>query len=253
MKFGKQFELYKIPEWLEYYFDYKGIKFVLKFLDNRIEKSNKLRALKMLKKLYEKKYTINVPQTEIVKRRASYESQCTVITDNIHESKKAKLKIKKILEAEDLSLYPNDEKLSRFISIFRGKIKVIDDFFKIKLEEYLSELNNLENKINMMDNHSNDESVVEEMNAERDEMGYAVSWKRALSSLYNETSWLHSYHSINNLAVQKIKKKIVKIFKLYNISISEILEKIYSEYFFFGNSLNQLIDLPFYILFKINL
>jgi len=243
MKFGKQFELYKIPEWLEYYFDYKGIKFVLKFLDNRIEKSNKLRALKMLKRHYEKKYTINVPQTEIVQRKASYESQYTIITDNIHESKKAKLKIKKILEAEDLSLYPNDEKLSRFISIFRGKIKVIDDFFKIKLEEYLSELNNLENKINMMDNYSNDESVVEEMNAERDEMGYAISWKRALSSLYNETSWLHSYHSINNLAVQKIKKKIVKIFKLYNISISEILEKIDSEYFFFGNSLNQLIDL----------
>ena len=37
------------------------------------------------------------------------------------------------------------------------------------------------------------------LNAEKDEMGYAVSWKRALSTLYNETSWLHSYHSINIL------------------------------------------------------
>ena len=68
--------------------------------------------------------------------------------------------------------------------------------------------------MNLMDNQSNDESFVEEMNAERDEMGYAVSWKRALSSLYNETSWLHSYHSINGLAVQKITKKINKIFKI---------------------------------------
>jgi len=243
MKFGKQFELYKIPEWFEYYFDYKGIKFVLKFLDNRKEKSKKLKALKMLKKNYERKYTINVPQTEIVRRKASCESQCTVNSDNIHESRKAKLKIKRILEAEDLSFYPNDEKLSRFITIYRGKIKVIDDFFKNELEEYLSELNKLENKMNLMDNHSNDDSLVEEMNAERDEMGYAVSWKRALSALYNETSWLHSYHSINKLAVQKIQKKIVKIFKLYNISMIEILEKIYSEYSFFGNSLNKLIDL----------
>ena len=243
MKFGKQYELYKIPEWFEYYFDYKGIKFVLKFLDNRVVKTKKLKALKMLKKHYEQKYTMNVPQDEIVKRKASYESQCTVNSDNIHESKKSKLKIKMILEAEDLSFYPNDEKLSRFIAIYREKIKVIDDFFKIKLEEYLSELYKLENKMSMMDNHSNDESLVEEMNAERDEMGYAVSWKRALSSLYNETSWLHSYHSINNLAVQKIQKKIVKIFKLYNISILEILEKIYSEYSFFGDSLNKLIDL----------
>ena len=243
MKFGKQFELYKIPEWFEYYFDYKGIKFVLKFLDNRKEKSKKLKALKMLKKKYERKYTINVPQTEIVRRKASCESQCTVNSDNIHESRKEKLKIKRILEAEDLSFYPNDEKLSRFIAIYREKIKVIDDFFKNQLEEYLSELNKLENKMNLMDNHSNDDSLVEEMNAERDEMGYAVSWKRALSALYNETSWLHSYHSINKLAVQKIQKKIVKIFKLYNISMIEILEKIYSEYSFFGNSLNKLIDL----------
>ena len=243
MKFGKQYELYKIPEWIEYYFDYKGIKFVLKFLDNRVIKTKKLKALKMLKKHYEKKYTINVPQDEIVKRKASYESKCTINSDNIHESKKTKLKIKRILEAEDLSFYPNEEKLSRFVAIYREKIKVIDDFFKIKLEEYLSELYKLENKMNMMDNHSNDESFVEEMNAERDEMGYAVSWKRALSSLYNETSWLHSYHSINYFAVQKIQKKIVKIFKLYNISISETLEKIYSEYSFFFFFFNKLIDL----------
>ena len=77
----------------------------------------------------------------------------------------------------------------------------------MKLEEYLSEFNSLENKMNLIDNPSNDESLVEEMNAERDEMGYAVSWKRALSSLYNETSWLHSYHSINNLAVQDLNNK----------------------------------------------
>jgi len=243
MKFGKQFELYKIPEWFEYYFDYKGIKFVLKFLDNRIEKTKKITTLRMLKKNYERKYIINTSQNEIVKRKESCESLCTVNSENIHESKKAKLKIKRILEAEDLSLYPNDEKLSRFIDIYRNKIKVIDDFFKIKLEEYLSEINKLENIMNLMDNHSNDESFVEEMNAERDEMGYAVSWKRALSSLYNETSWLHSYQSINNLAVQKIHKKIIKIFKLYNISMTEILEKIDSEYPFFGASLNKLIDL----------
>ena len=126
---------------------------------------------------------------------------------------------------------------------YKGKIKLIDDFFNIKLEEYKAELNKLQNKMNMMDNHSNDESFVEEINAERDEMGYAVSWKRALSSLYNETSWLHSYHSINSLAVQKIQKKIIKIFRLYKIETVEILDKISTEYSFFGESLNRLVDL----------
>jgi hypothetical protein len=247
MKFGKQFELYKIPEWLEYYFDYKGLKLVLKFLDNRPVKRKKLKALQMIKRNYERKYTLNVPKIQKLNRRVSSitnDSFASIeVPVNTFESKKAKLKRKRIMEAEDLSLLPNEEKLSRFIIMYKEKLKVIDDFFKMKLEEYSSELKNLENKMNLMENPSNDESFVEEINAERDEMGYAVSWKRALSSLYNETSWLHSYHSINSLAVEKIKKKIIKIFKYYNIQTAEILEKTNSEFIFFGNSLDKLINL----------
>ena len=246
MKFGKQFELYKIPEWFEYYFDYKGLKLVLKFLDNRPVKRKKLKTLQMIKRNYERKYTLNVPKIQKLNKRVSSitnDSFASIeVPVNTLESKKAKLRRKRIMEAEDLSLLPNEEKLSRFIIIYKEKLKVIDDFFKMKLEEYSSELKNLENKMNLMDNPSNDESFVEEINAERDEMGYAVSWKRALSSLYNETSWLHSYHSINSLAVEKIKKKIIKIFKLYNIQIAEILEKTNSEFIFFGDSLDKLIN-----------
>ena len=247
MKFGKQFELYKIPEWFEYYFDYKGIKLVLKFLDNRPVKKKKLKALQMIKKNYDRKYSSNISPQDKLKRKMSSLTNESLNTINLQinslESKKNRLKKKRILEAEDLSLLPNDKKLERFLVIYRDKIKLIDDFFKVKLEEYISELNKLENKMNLMDNPSNDESLVEEMNAERDEMGYAVSWKRALSSLYNETSWLHSYHSINSLAVQKITKKIIKIFKSYNIETAEILDKINKEYSFFGDSLNKLVDL----------
>ena len=247
MKFGKQFELYKIPEWFEYYFDYEGIKLILKFLDIRPTKAKKLKTLQMVKKMYVRKFTANLDKADIYKRRSS---AITILTQNTGEipvntykSKKSELKRKRILEAEDLSPLPNEQKKSKFLVIYKGKIKLIDDFFNIKLEEYKAELNKLQNKMNMMDNHSNDESFVEEINAERDEMGYAVSWKRALSSLYNETSWLHSYHSINSLAVQKIQKKIIKIFRLYKIETVEILDKISTEYSFFGESLNRLVDL----------
>ena len=217
MKFGKQFELYKIPEWFEYYFDYKGIKLVLKFLDNRPVKKKKLKALQMIKRNYDRKYSSNISPQDKLKRKMSSLTNESLNTINLQinslESKKNRLKKKRILEAEDLSLLPNDKKLERFLVIYRDKIKLIDDFFKVKLEEYISELNKLENKMNLMDNPSNDESLVEEMNAERDEMGYAVSWKRALSSLYNETSWLHSYHSINSLAVSMLYDlKILIIF-----------------------------------------
>ena len=246
MKFGKQYELYKIPEWFEYYFDYKGIKLILKFLDNRPVKRKKLKALRMIKKNYERKYSMSLPKIEKLKKRVSSITNDSISIEapaNVKDKKKSNLKKKRILEAEDLSILPNEKKLERFLIIYKEKIKVVDDFFKLKLEEYLSELNKLENKMNLMENPSNDDSLVEEMNAERDEMGYAVSWKRALSSLYNETSWLHSYHSINNLAVEKIKKKIVKIFRYYNIEIAELLDKTNSEFSFFGNSSNQLVDL----------
>ena len=247
MKFGKQFELYKIPEWFEYYFDYEGIKLILKFLDIRPTKAKKLKTLQMVKKMYVRKFTANLDKADIYKRRSS---AITILTQNTGEipvntykSKKSELKRKRILEAEDLSPLPNEQKKSKFLVIYKGKIKLIDDFFNTKLEEYKAELNKLENKMNMMDNHSNDESFVQEMNAERDEMGYAVSWKRALSSLYNETSWLHSYHSINILAVQKIQKKIIKVFRLYDIEIGQELDEIKTQYSFFGESLNRLVDL----------
>ena len=247
MKFGKQFELYKIPEWFEYYFDYEGIKLILKFLDIRPTKAKKLKTLQMVKKMYVRKFTANLDKADIYKRRSS---AITILTQNTGEipvntykSKKSELKRKRILEAEDLSPLPNEQKKSKFLIIYKGKIKLIDDFFNTKLEEYKAELNKLQNKMNMMDNHSNDESFVEEINAERDEMGYAVSWKRALSSLYNETSWLHSYHSINILAVQKIQKKIIKVFRLYDIEIGQELDEIKTQYSFFGESLNRLVDL----------
>ena len=247
MKFGKQFELYKIPEWFEYYFDYEGIKLILNFLDVRAIKMKKLKSLQMVKKMYQRKYTLNQDKLDKLRRRGSVGTietpNTTEIPVNTSDVKKFELKKKRILEAEDLSYLPNDQKLSKFLLKYKDKIKLIDDFFKQKLEEYIAELNKLENKMSMMDNHSNDESFVEEMNAERDEMGYAVSWKRALSSLYNETSWLHSYHSINSLAVQKIQKKIIKIFRLYGIEIGQELDEIKNEYSFFGESLNRLVDL----------
>ena len=246
MKFGRQFESYKIPEWFEYYFDYKGIKTVLKFLDNRPMKRKKLNKLKMMKAKYLKRYGAS-QVNERNRRRAS-----AVTTDSVNsaqiiispkETKKMKMKKKRILEAEDLSGIPDNLKIPKFVQIYKDKINFIDQFFNSKLEEYITELNNLENKMNFMDNSSSDDSNIGEIKSENNEMGYAVSWKRAFSSLYNQTSWLHSYHSINSLAVLKITKKAKKIFNLYNLEISEELKNVKPQFSFFGNSLNKLVEL----------
>ena len=244
MKFGKQLETYKIPEWFEYYLDYNGIKTVLKFIDIRPSKRKKLKILKMKKAKYEKKYKTRGTNDPSRRRISiiSSESSSLIVT-NPHKIRKFKNKKKRIIEAEDLSLLPDEEKISKFISIYRNKIKLVDEFFTYKLQEFSGELNKIEYKMNFIDNSSSEHSHGPEMKSKTDELGYAVSWKRALSTIYNETSWLHSYHSINSLAVLKIKKKAIKIFKLNNIEIKEPLEKISTEFNFFSNSLNKLVDL----------
>ena len=245
MKFGRLFESYKIPEWYEYYYDYKGIKIVLKFMDNRTIKRRKLKKLKMIKMKYEKKYKYNQGNEKLKRSMSTIINQsleASPIIVNPKKSKKLKIKIKRILEAEDLTNLPNDQKISRFINIYKDKIKHIDQFFNDKLKEFTEELNQIQNKMYLMDDSSENFSIGD-INIEANEIGYAVSWKRALSSFYNNTYWLHSYLSINSLAVLKIKKKAIKIFNIYDLNISEDLEKVSSEFLFFGNSLNKLVDL----------
>ena len=254
MKFGKQFEFYKIPEWYEYYYDYKGIRYVLNLLDIRPKKRKKLKALLLLKNYFENKNSLNNPYEHQFKNRQSIISASSLSSVDIplnmkereKEIKEFNIKKHRILNAENLSILPNEQKLQRFIVIYKEKLKFVDDFFTKKLNEYFEEIRKLEEKIDLMniiDNPKNEANVVEELNAERDEMGYAVSWKRALSNLYNETSWLHGYHSINSLAIEKIKKKATKVFRLYGIEIEKILEDINSEYPFFSTSVSNLFEL----------
>ena len=274
MKFGKQFEFYKIPEWSEYYFDYNGIKTVIKFLDPRRKKKKQLRKLKTLKAKL-RKFSIqrermiseDMSQSTNINKIDSDNENSNIINtqmnqslDNIIISNEKKpflepekmthadlVKTEKILEAEDLSGYSDKEKLSKFIKIYQIKISLVNNFFLKKMEEFTEKLENSKQKMEMKNkNLSKDEINMQRTNkqlsAERDEMGYAVSWKRALSSLYNETSWLHSYHSINILAVKKIRKKIEKIFKLLGImGIANELNNAERDLTFFNDASDKLV------------
>ena len=232
MRFGKQFEHYKIPEWYDYYYDYKGIKYVLNLLDIRPKKLKKLKALLLLKNFF-RRYSANPNRLFRNGKKLRLDSESLNSSVKLalknKQSKDMVIKRNRILDAEDLSIYPNQQKLSRFVQIYKEKAKFVDDFFTKKLADFYSEFVKLESifgVMNVIENPNNDEKIDEEINAERDVMGYAVSWKRALSNLYNETSWLHGYHSINSLAIEKIKKKAKKVFKLYGMEIEEILEKV---------------------------
>lgn len=121
------------------------------------------------------------------------------------------------------------ENKRKFIELFKEKIEIVEKFFTSELASHLEKYDSLVNKIDdkkstiIRDSFSlslenskaraNFRQIFMKENAERDELGYAVSWKRAFSQLYNLTSWLHSYCTINFIACQKILKKFSKTLK----------------------------------------
>ena len=259
MKFGKQFEYYKIPEWSEFYLDYDGIKTIIKFLDKRRLKKKQLKKIKTIKAKLRRLSTqnedsnisedINTNTQDQIRNTSLDENLLVTETKTFLRANSVNMKTEKIMEAEDLSGYSNEEKLIRFANSYKKKIGLINDFFTKKLEELYQNLEKLKLKMNaknknLLKEDQNYKRATKQLNAERDEMGYAVSWKRALSALYNEMSWLHSYHSINTLAVKKIEKKIKKIFKLNGImGIEKTLNDIDNKFPIFNEALNSLIKL----------
>ena len=282
MKFGKNFTFYKIPEYSEYYLDYYSMKLFLRFIDNRRNKKKGLKKLQSLRhKLSEndiqmkkkknhhselmdlKKDDILYNRRNIIKKAKSSKFDYNDIIRNDHmvknndsdeENFSEILEEKNLIELEkresilkkleEISELLDTSKLEHYINFYSEKLKIVDDFFLLKLNDYIAKFEHIKEKINKIKNNNTDiESSNDSEHHERDEFGYATSWKRALSTLYTYTSWLHSYHSINILAIQKIQKKSKKIFKIHNIYGLEKEFKKVDDKFAFFNILNRLIEL----------
>lgn len=48
--------------------------------------------------------------------------------------------------------------------------------------------------------------------SEKDDLEYSTSWNRAFHNLYTQVSWLDGFVKINELATNKIVKKLIKNF-----------------------------------------
>ena len=242
MKFGKNFSFYKIPEFSEYYFDYNSVKLFLSFIDRR---RSRLSSLKKLQRLKQHKISANdidirtVQHNELmelnnddldIKNKKSFKKANSSNVDfkannlQMNQSMKDKEIDKEINinSSKDnnsiLEKLDDTSKLENFIKFYSEKVKVVDDFFILKLNEFIDKFDKIKEQISDMKMNKDDDSESKNnKHHDGDEFGYATSWKRALSSLYIYTSWLHSYHNINLLAIQKIQKKSKKILKKHNI------------------------------------
>ena len=269
MKFGKNFSFYKIPEFSEYYFDYNSVKLFLRFIDKRKSKKS---SVKKLQKLRQHKISAH----DIPLRTVQHTELMELNTEDINDIKKKKSFKKANSSSVDFqnnfkmnhsvkeketdkemninSSSSNDKnsiietledtlKLENFIKFYSDKVKIVDDFFILKLNEFIDKFDRIKEQISNMLMNKEDSEDKDNKNHDGDEFGYATSWKRALSSLYIYTSWLHSYHNINLLAIQKIQKKSKKILKKHNINgLDKEFTKIDNNFNFFL-ILDKLVDL----------
>ena len=175
-------------------------------------------------------------------------------TTTIYVKEKDPRRKREILnQIEDLSELNDNQKKEHFKRFYESKVELVDKFFCWKLSDYEQYFLNTKQKMEKTKENGkknkniyNEESLSKNddyNNPERDEFDYATSWKRALSSLYNFTSWLHSFHTFNNLAIKKIQKKTKKIFDaIYINNIDKELIEIDNKFQFF-KLLPQIIEL----------
>ena len=147
---------------------------------------------------------------------------------------------------ESMQGLPDTLKMEHFIKVYREKLQIIDKFFSLQISQfetkYLNILYKLKQIKNNFDDDSSEGSNSQLDNHERAQLEFSTSMKRAISTIYNFTSWLHSYYSINLIAIKKIQFKAIKVFKKKNIKIEELLQKEDSKINFYSN-LPKLIEL----------
>ena len=217
------------------------------------ETSNSVQPLKVNDKLQRsfpnlKIKNLSLSNSELNKENkhsshSSYASETTTINLEKKKTLTKEMKKKIIQQIEDMSDLNDNLKSTNFIKIYEEKLKVVNEFFVWKLNDYEEKYLNTKEKIDNIkeqlekksDNSSQKSNKSDLNNLERDEFDFATSWKRALSSLFNFTSWLYSYHNVNILAIKKIKKKAKKIFENLQIkNIENRLNSVDTNYPFFN-------------------
>ena len=118
---------------------------------------------------------------------------------------------------ESMQGLPDTFKMEHFLKIYREKLQIIDKFFSFQISQFETKYLNIYYKLKQIKNNFDDDSSEGSNsqldNHERAQLEFSSSMKRAISTIYNFTSWLHSYYSINLIAIKKIQFKAIKVFK----------------------------------------
>lgn len=195
MKFLIQLQYCTIPEWSEFYLDFKKLQ---AYLSQFKEKKKVIRDI----------LQTPIKETEEVEEEVLIESPADSI-----------------------------EKLKE---LYKKEAQKINTFLNTKYAEIKTSYESIEKKMSETYNSKKNKREIANESKERDEIGYAVSWKRALSQLYNSITWLYSYYSINTLGKEKIFRKAIKRFQDEATEMTLMFESINKECSFESSLIEKL-------------
>jgi hypothetical protein len=160
MKFGKQYDFHKIPEWSEHYLDYEYLKKILKataqqfrggtlydYLGNKIPKRKNTTDLDIGDVKITSSTLHDVLISDIPVMR-SYSTDIK-IEGSINEITSDRIGAK---ISDDLQNHINSQEvinfeLQKFNNDYLEKLTTVEDFFKTKLDELFSEFDKLRKKM----------------------------------------------------------------------------------------------------------
>ena len=214
MRFKKQFEFHKVPEWDEYYLPYDEFCQKIEFV---IKKMNSYR----LKRIASSEFDLSESYTV---------THCPVQSDgNPDEEDQRNKDDMKVVKKDDsldysgshysswsdmeLPLISLSADVKDILEEFIHKSQYIDEFYmreknRIHLnferfyEKFLKKVTSIESALNL-------EQDLKEHTL--DELGYSSSWARQYVEFYTRFSWLDGFSKINLIAMQKILLKFDQI------------------------------------------
>ena len=131
MKFGQQFNFHKIPEWSQYYFDYKALEIFIKEI---IKKQKGIRD----KKDSKSKSEVKAKNKDLLLEEEKFDNEKH--ERNISEDLSN-------MYSNSIQNLQNDEYFYAFREKFIEFLNVVNTFFKSKYQENLEEFEFLKKKI----------------------------------------------------------------------------------------------------------
>lgn len=204
VKFDKQFFHHQVPEWKEFYLDYDSLIAILNHLSkyreltnqrklenpHRYRSATKLTATRPIEK--DLLITLTGSNSDMNMSEEARDDEYNVIKGHLSEERRL---------------------FNKFSELYLKSLNNMNMFFLSSLKEFRQFHDKL--KLNYKDPQELEliQDPDEKSKKDKfDESGFSTSWKRAYSELYNKSSWLHGFSTINKIASIKLLQKSKQVF-----------------------------------------